>query len=145
MPAKCDRPGLAFQYPENWTLEDDAPEAGRDAVSVHTPGGGFLSISRHAPSTDPKQLATAAFEALREEYPSAEAHDFHHTLGGREMIGYDVDFYCLDLTNRAKVRCFRGGGATYAVFSQAEGREFDELEPVFAAITVSLVQGIEGP
>jgi hypothetical protein len=139
MPARCERPGLRFQYPENWTLEDDARAAG-DSATVQAPGSGFLTISRHAPTTDPAELAEAALTALREEYPEAEAHEARSSLAGHETIGYDIHFYCLDLTNTAKVRCFSSAEATYVIFGQAEDREFDAIEPVFVAIVLSLLE-----
>jgi hypothetical protein len=55
------------------------------------------------------------------------------------VTGFDLNFYYLDLTNTACVRCLRTERATYAVFSQAEDREFAEIQRVFLAITTSLL------
>ncbi|HVW36950.1 MAG TPA: hypothetical protein VHB99_06580, partial [Pirellulales bacterium] len=61
------------------------------------------------------------------------------TIAGQELLGWDMNFYCLDLTNTAQVRGFGTDEATYLIFCQADDREFEEVEPVFAAITRSLL------
>jgi len=139
MPARCDRPGLSFQYPENWSIEEDDPSPEIESVTVQSPGSGFLTISRHTRAADPNQLADAAVKAVRDEYPTAETHRASQLLAGRDAVGYDVHFDCLDLMGLAKVRSLRFAGATYIIFAQAEDREFDAIEPVFMAITVSLL------
>jgi len=140
MPATFDRPGLSFQYPENWSLDEADIAAGRESVTVYTPGAGFWSVSRHPIATEPGQLAESAVDAMREEYGDVETYPIAEPLAGREAVGFDVNFHCLDLTNTARVRCLRTGGATYAFFWQAEDREFASLEAVFAAIAHSLLQ-----
>ena len=60
------------------------------------------------------------------------------------MTGYDLNFYCLDLTNTARVRCLRLAHATYVIFFQADDLEYARMELVFQAMTVSLVQGLDG-
>jgi len=66
-------------------------------------------------------------------------------IAGHEMVGYDLSFFYMDLTNTALVRCLRSDRATYAVFCQAEDREFDEVRTVFQAITASLLSGLKPP
>ena len=67
------------------------------------------------------------------------------TVGSVDLVGFDVNFYCLDLTNTALIRAgvLPGGGrskpATYLIVCQAEDREFDQVSPVFRAMTFSLL------
>ena len=52
MPARFDKLGISFQYPENWTLDDSDALLGRKSVTVYSPGGRFgRSPSTPAPPT----------------------------------------------------------------------------------------------
>ncbi len=143
MPAKCELPGLHFQYPENWTLAEETHEAGRDSVTVYSPSGAFWSVTRYPRSADPAVLALAAVEAMREEYDSLEAHEAREVIADHELVGYDLFFYCLDMTNTAQVRVTSICESTYVLFHQAEDRDFERIGPVFRAMSTSLLGGIE--
>jgi len=142
MPAEFKKPGIAFQYPENWTLDEEDTLPGRNAVTVYSPGGAFWSVSVHPKSAEPIQLAQATVEVMKDEYPELESRHTEEALAGRETTGYDLNFWCLDLTNTARVRCFQTDWASYAVFVQGEDREFERLERVFKAMTVSLMSSL---
>jgi len=60
-------------------------------------------------------------------------------------VGYDLNFYCLDLTSSAAVRSVRRPDGTYTFFWQAEDRELEQFQPVFEAMMVSLLKGIGAP
>ncbi len=143
MPAEFKKMGISFLYPDNWTLDEDDALAGRKSVTIYSPGGAFWSVSLHPTSTDPTQLAQAAVEVLRDEYPKVEADEARESMVGHELVGYDVSFYCLDLTNTAAIRCLRAGRRTLTIFYQAEDREFNEIEQVFRAMTTSLLNGLD--
>jgi hypothetical protein len=139
MPARFKARGLCFQYPENWTLDEEDAAAGRRTVTVYSPGGAFWSVAMYAEGSDPRELAQAAVEAMRQEYADMDVEPADETLADRRLAGYDMNFFCLDLTNSAGVRCLRNGRTTYAVFYQAEDRDFERLAEVFRAITTSLI------
>ncbi|HEV7225078.1 MAG TPA: hypothetical protein VGN42_20400 [Pirellulales bacterium] len=139
MPARYDKLGIHFQYPDNWRLDEIEARDNRNSVSVYTPGGAFWTITIHPPDASPQDLADAALAAMRQEYDELDAEPVAETIAGRELVGWDMNFYCLDLTNTAVVRGFNTPEATYLVFYQADDREFDELQRVFAAITFSLL------
>lgn len=143
MPLKFEKLGISFQYPDNWTLDEKDALAGRRSVTVYSPGGAFWSVAAHPRSADPAELAKAAVEAMKQEYGGLEAEETREALAGRELIGYDLNFYYLDLTNTAQIRCLRTERTTFTVFCQAEDREFDRIEPVFRAMTASLLSGLE--
>jgi hypothetical protein len=142
MPAEFNKLGISFQYPENWALDEEDALAGRKSVTVYSPGGAFWSVSVHPNSADPLSLARAAVDAMKAEYEELEAEKTQETVAGREMVGYDLNFYFLDLTNTASVRCIRTDRATYAVFCQAEDREFDVIRAVFRAMTTSFLRNL---
>jgi len=143
MPAEFHKLGISFQYPENWTLDEEDALAGRRSVTIFSPGGGFWSVSIHPHRTEPGELAKAAVEAMQDEYKELEVEEIKETMAGRQTVGYDLNFYYLDLTNTAKVRCLQTDKATYSIFCQAEDREFDQLQMVFRAITKSFLDHLQ--
>jgi hypothetical protein len=146
MPAHFNQYGISFQYPENWTLEEeemeDLPEE-QHAVTVYSPGGAFWEVTVHPQLADPKKLAAAAVKALKEEYEGVEVEDVRETVLDHDLSGYDFNFIYLDLINTAQIRGFRSSTATYTVFCQAEDREFQAVQKVFQAMTFSLLQGMK--
>jgi hypothetical protein len=142
MPAVFQNLGISFQYPDNWTLDEADALAGCKSVTVYSPGGAFWSVAVHPPTADPRKLAKAAVQAMKDEYEGVEVEDTREVLSGRELTGHDLNFYYLDLTNSAWIRCVRTELATYSIFCQGEDREFDQLREVFRAITISLLGGI---
>ena len=143
MPLKFEKLGISFQYPDNWALDEEDALVGRRSVTVYSPGGAFWSVAVHPRSADPARLAKAAVDAMRQEYEEIEAQEAQETLAGREMIGYDLNFYYLDLTNTARIRCLQTEQVTWSIFCQAEDREFDRIELVFRAMTASLLSGLK--
>ena len=140
MPAKFEKQGISFMYPDNWVVEEDQLGDG-GSVTAYSPGGAFWSATVHTSPVDPAELAEAAVSAMKEEYGAVESEAAREEIGGHELVGFDLYFYYLDLTNVACVRSLRTAWATYTIFCQAEDREFEELDPVFHAITTSLLQG----
>jgi hypothetical protein len=139
MAAIFDKLGIRFLYPENWQLDESEALAGNQLVSVYSPGGSFWSVMIHPPSAAPAKLAAAALKAMRQQYDELDSEEVRETVGGHDLVGYDMNFYCLDLTNTAQVRSYRTPDAAYVVFCQADDREFAEIEEVFRAITISLI------
>jgi len=140
MPGVYDRDGIRFQYPENWSLEEDEAAEGARTVSVTSPTGAFWQISVYPRGENPQRLLDTAVAAMREIYDSLETEEVDETIAGRDTTGYDLNFYCLDLTNTAVLRCWQSPIATYLVFYQAEDREYAEVEAVFRAMSISLLK-----
>lgn len=139
MPAVFEKLGIRFLYPDNWTLDEQEALGGNRSVSVYSPGGAFWSIALHAEGVDPHELAATALSTLKEEYADAEAEPVAEQIGGQTIKGYDLNFFYLDLTSTALIRGFRTSSASCLVLCQAEDREFEEVAPVFRAITTSLL------
>jgi hypothetical protein len=135
MPGIFDKLGIRFLYPENWTLDEAEALAGENAVTVYSPEGAFWSVMLHPLSVDPHELTLAALDAMKAEFTDFEAEPAHETVEGVELAGFDMNFYCLDLTNTALVRGCRLAESTCIILYQAEDRDFATIEPVFRAIT----------
>jgi hypothetical protein len=143
MPARFDSLGISFQYPDNWTLDDSDALLGRKSVTVYSPGGAFWSVAIHLGTAEPAKLAAAVVDAMRQEYEGLETQPADETLAGHNLTGYDFAFYCLDLTNTARVRSLRFAHATYTIYCQAEDREYQQVERVFQAISVSFLNSLK--
>ena len=142
MPATFDNLGITFQYPDNWQLDEEEIRGGQSAVTVFSPGGAFWSVAVHTASAAPARMAQAALDAMRKEYEDLEAEPVSETIAGHELIGFDLNFFYLDLTNTAGIRSLRVDDTTYTIFFQAEDREYREIGLVFNAMTLSLLRGI---
>jgi hypothetical protein len=128
--------GIRFEYPENWRLEREDNEDGW-TVSVQSPGTAFLMVClrEDTPATD--EMADAALEALREDYPELEADDCIDSVAGQPAIGHVVRFFSLDLTNTCWTRSFYSSHGTVLVLWQVNDLELEESEPVLRAICSS--------
>ena len=139
MPRTFDKVGVRFQYPDNWSLDESESVDGGRSMTLYSVQGGFWSLSIHPPTASPEELVKAAVEAMRQEYPDMDVEDVTETVGKSELIGADLNFFYLDLTSTANIRGYRTPSATYVIFCQAEDRDYAVLEPVFRAITLSLL------
>ncbi|HZZ73767.1 MAG TPA: hypothetical protein VFE24_16060 [Pirellulales bacterium] len=140
MPALFDKLGIAFQYPENWALNVDDAMPGAIAVTVTSPSGAFWSATMHPQQADPQDLVDAVLAAMRQEYQSLEAEPIRETILGHEIVGYELNFFYVDLVGTGQVRAVSFPWTTFAIHCQAEDREFTQFQPVFDAMTLSLIQ-----
>jgi hypothetical protein len=137
MAVRFDDGGIRFHYPENWRLEREENDTGW-TVSLQSPGTAFMMVCLREDLPTPDQLADAALDALREEYPDLEADDCVDNLAGQPAIGHDIRFISLDLTNTCWTRTFYSSEGTVLVLCQANDLELEQHEPVLRAICKSL-------
>jgi hypothetical protein len=137
MAAHFDDGGIRFEYPENWCLEREDNDTGW-TVSLQSPGTAFMMVCLREDLPTPDQLADAALDALREEYPELEADDCVDSLAGQPAIGHEIRFISLDLTNTCWTRCFYCSEGTVLVLCQSCDLDMEESEPVLRAICKSL-------
>jgi hypothetical protein len=110
--------GVRFEYPSDWELEvtDDGEVT---TVDVQHPNGiAFLLVRIDESCPDPALIADSALEAMREEYPDLDAVPVVETLDEHRATGHDVDFFSLDISNSACIRCFDTPRRTVLVFGQ---------------------------
>jgi hypothetical protein len=142
MTAVFDRHGLNFQYPENWELQESyAPDAALEIYLV-APSGAFWSVLAWPVGTDPDSLMQGVLDSLQEQYDGFESHAAEEEVAGNTLTGFDSHFFCLDLLVTNRMRTVRTGNHQLLVMSQAESREFEQQQLVFAAITTSLLRGL---
>ncbi len=134
-----DKLGIQFQYPSNWRLDESDALDGYRTVSVYSPGGAFWTVTIHSPDVQPQDLARHALATMKQEYDELDGEAVEEQVAGRQIVGYDINFYCLDLTNTSHVRSFSTPQAAYLLWCQADDREFVRVEEVLRAITFSFL------
>jgi len=142
MPSICNALGVSFEYPENWSFEVSDSESETREVTVSGPETAFWQLSRHEPTVELERLFDEALAALRAEYREIEVWPAAQEVEGRRINGYDVNFYCLDLTVTTWLRGLPTSTGTYLLVCQAEDRELQLVAPVFQAMLVSLLRGL---
>jgi len=93
----------------------------------------------YEPGTQLQALVDAVRDALSEEYTDFESVPVEQQLAGADLIGCDLNFYCLDFLVQAKIRALNLGVRPCVILYQGEDREFEDLDPVFNAITHDLI------
>src|ERR1051325_6716564 len=101
MRAELKQLGVSFQYPDNWALDESDSTAGSGDVAVYSPGGAFWSLTVYPPNSEPQKLAAEAVQVLKKEYPDADVEPVTEKVADRRLVGYDMNFFYLDLTNTA--------------------------------------------
>lgn len=140
MTGRYDRAGLRFLYPENWKVADEHITGMPQSLTVESPGSGFWVIMVYDIEIEPAMLADQVVDSMRDEYDGLEATDVSRQFGEVKAAGFDMMFYCLDFVVHARVLALRALGKSILTMWQAEDREFESLEPVFHAITTSLLE-----
>ena len=146
MPAVFENYGVKFIYPENWKLFEEGEHWPKE-VCVESPSGAQWTLHLYEPAKDPKQLVRGAREAIEGEYEQVEAEYLQEPIGSTVAEGCNLTFFYLDLLVICQARCFTSGSRTLLLIAQAEDRDFRELDRVFQAMTLSLLQslGEDGP
>lgn len=140
MTATYENHGIRFLFPENWRLEEQEG-TGQWTVSAQSPQTAFWSITVDETGRSPEALARDALAALREEYGALDVSDVEEVVGRRKVVGHDVAFFCLDLTNTGAIRAFRAESRTVLLLYQANDTEWEQVRLVFRAISESLQCG----
>jgi hypothetical protein len=140
MPDRYEQHGIRFEYPDNWTLDETATEEDALVVTAMSPTGAFWSVTMHGPEIETQVIMKTAVGVLEGEYGSVEIHPIQETISGYDAEGIDVHFFCLDLTSTVCIRCVLRDGVKLVLYSQAEDREFEQLEGVFRAMNHSLLR-----
>ncbi|QDU54742.1 hypothetical protein [Aeoliella mucimassa] len=134
-----EKDGLRFAYPENWTVEDDDTSTATASATVTSPDTAFWTVMFYRGNHDAEQLTEAVLEAFRQEYPQLEVDPAENMHQGGSIFGYDLSFSFVDLLSTATIRAFNQPEGTYLVLCQAEDHEIPAVEPVFEAMTASLM------
>ena len=76
---------------------------------------------------------------LENEYEDLEQQAIDVKLNSEIVSGLELQFYCLDFLVRSRLLGVHIGDRGVLLTWQAEDREFDKMEPVFRAISFSLL------
>ena len=139
--------GFKFAYPLTWELEDDL--VGENGyVSVTSPKGAFWILKKNPVGSNPELIHQDVINTMRMEYQDMEVYRIEKTLFGKTLVGFEMNFYYLDLTNTAMVMTFDYIDACYSIFWQTGDQliihadEDIDTQKVFEAMTYSLMQSI---
>nr|WP_303652430.1 hypothetical protein [Paludisphaera mucosa] len=109
---------MRFEYPPDWLLEETENGAVR-TVAVQAPDGlGFAVIQTDESRPDPAEVADAALEAMRDDYPELDAAPVLETINDHAATGHNLEFVTFDMTNAASIRCFRTPRRTILALGQ---------------------------
>ena len=139
MTVHYQKSGIRFLYPENWQITDEQLDASPLSVSVQSPDSAFWQLMIYESPMEPRSLLDQVLTSMQAEYEGVESAVIHDQFADVESLGYDMCFYCLDFLVNARALAAQARGKTILVLWQAEDREFDRLEPVFRAMTISLL------
>lgn len=139
MTATYDKQGIRFLYPENWKIVDEGDEGWPRTVSVESPSGGYWSLHIYPPNFRSHDLCDQALGTMRSEYEGLESHEVSEELFEYQSVGYDLSFFCLDFLVVCQIRSIRVGGHPILLITQAESREFEAQQLVYAAMTKSFL------
>ena len=140
MTAIYNKHGIEFLYPENWTLTEEIQSEDIPEITLESPAGSIWSVSLFPGSANPAELLETSAAALRDQYDDLELTEFQGNLDAFATQGFDAHFYCLDFLVTSQARTFPVHDYILHVFCQAESREFDSVNEVFDAITLSLLK-----
>ncbi|MFN9198387.1 MAG: hypothetical protein ACK5WR_09975 [Planctomycetaceae bacterium] len=136
--------GIALAYPERWELSEHL-EPGQVTISLISPGTSFLTICLFQDRPDPEEVAEAALQAFRDEYTELDIYPTKAQVGRRPAISWDLEFFCLELTNSARIRAFRAPRFTCLLLFQGTDQEFERTEDTFLKIARSIrCRGTDG-
>lgn len=141
MPGTFEQFGLRFLYPDNWVQVGQEIDPDSEGVMLDLPQGGFFSVTRYLGRTDPEQLLGEIAQSVAAEYTELETDEL--AVSDADHFYIESRFYYLDLLVTCRLTAIETPHDTIVVQMQAESREFDANEPVFAAILQSLEQSLK--
>ena len=143
MPSTFEGFGLKLLYPDNWILVDRSDDEGDQGATFELPSGGFVSLET-LPITREDDATLDEIDAiLRGQYENVEREEVRLPGSDEGERAMDVRFYYLDLIIISRVVLLDAPESTrdqmpiagrILAQMQAESRDFDANEPVFAAV-----------
>lgn len=139
--------GLKCLYPENWTLIEDAEDGVATSFTLESPTSAFITVCEYPIAVSPDSAIEQSVDTMRQEYEGVEDEIYDPTFQFRgeplDVLGLDLRFYYLDLLVVSRLIAFSADRKTYLIQIQAEDRDFETLEQVFRAMTVSMISSLE--
>ena len=134
MPATFESFGIKFLYPDNWKEIQRAEDEGSDGVTLELPTGGFFSVEKELEGRLVNEIIEEVADSIAEDYDEIEREEVSLSGALPNETTIDFRFYYLDLLIVSRLIILESEGRTLVLQLQAESRDFDENELVFAAI-----------
>ncbi len=129
------RDGIHFDYPEQWTLEEEDHPHGWTAT-FQGEGASFAVLHLRDDVIDPSFLAEQVLEAFREDYPTLDVEETVETMSGIPALGHDLEFISMDVTSSCQTRSlYTPVGCLLVLF---QGPDTEDTQGVFASMRSSL-------
>ncbi len=125
-----------MRHPSSWKVDLEVSEDSW-RVTLQGPGTAMMIVVSDLEATD-DELIEATLEILKEDYPEMEIEGFKGDLCGFPAIGYEVRFFCYDLSNVCKMLATPSEEGTIFLLFQCDDYTIAEIEPVFFAIRNSM-------
>ncbi len=138
MPGQFEGFGIKVLFPENWKLEDET----ESSVTVESPEGAFLSISRLDSSADPDEALKEAMATMAHEYEDIEDEPTIWEFPGHDLTGVVQRFVYLDMVVVSHLLALTSTQATFLLQIQGEDSDMENLDEVFRAIITSMCQNL---
>lgn len=138
MPANFESFGIKFLYPDNWKVSDRGEDEGSEGVTLELPSGGFFTIERELEGQIEEELIEEILDSFEQEYEEVERENIQLDDAGPNERAVEFRFYYLDLLVISRLVILPIEEQTYLIQMQAESRDFDANEMVFAAILKQL-------
>lgn len=137
MPNTYRTTGLRFAYPSGWEAHEEQTEEGL-SITVAGEGSAFCSVMLMPDRPPAESVIEAAMTAYRESYDDFDVYPVTCRIAGRDAVGRDVDFFCMELVNSAWLRAFRTGRFTVLVLAQSGPDEQRGAKKAFETVCESL-------
>lgn len=134
MPATFESFGIKFLYPDNWKEIERLEDEGGDGVTLELPTGGFFSLEKEREGQSVSAIIEEVANSIAEDYDEIEREEISLPEALPDEKSIDFRFYYLDLVIVSRLIILLAGRTTLILQLQAESRNFDDNELVFAAI-----------
>mgnify|MGYP000864629659 CR=1 FL=1 len=139
MPTTFEGFGIAFLYPDSWTVD---AESDVQSVSLESPEGAFFTVSKYDNTADADAAVERAVSAMQQEYEQVEREPVEKNLLGLHLVGSVLRFVYLDLIIASQLLALTHAGHTYLMQFLPEGRDHERLQAVFDAMLTSMCQSL---
>lgn len=129
--------GITFQYPADWEVSEQEQQD-ECLITVSGPGTSFWSVGLFRDRPHPDLVLETALAAFKDEYPDLDSYAAEEEILDQPTSGIDLEFFCLELVNTARIRSFLAKDFTVLVMCQADDTELEASEPIFDKMTRSL-------
>lgn len=132
-----DRHGITFQFPDDWEVTEQEQED-ECLITVSGPGTSFWSVGLFRDRPHPDLVLQTALAAFQDEYPDLDSYEAEDEILHQTTTGVDLEFFCLELVNTARMRSFLARDFTVLILYQADDTELAMSQPIFDEMTRSL-------